>query len=137
MNFWVTDFCEIETVAVLKDTTGEIGCNKEVWYGNNSEGTQVKNGAYFINYQTNDVVGKRLIFSFDTNIDSSNGNAVTDEDGTFSISQSCLPTGYSSEYITVSRNVKIIASHSSFDTIILDNIFIDPNSGADVTIQFE
>ena len=137
IDFWITDYCETETVVVMKDTIGEIGCDEVVWDGNNSEGVQVKNGAYFMNYQTDDVFGKELIFLLDSNPDTSIDNIITNDKGRFSISQNCLPFGFSSEEYFVSRYVNIIASHNSYETNTLSTVFIDPHSGADVTIQLQ
>ena len=62
--------------------------------------------------------------------------------------QSCLPfevdgthMGESpNEYLgslTILRSVLVQATHPSYGTITIENVFVDPNSGADVTIQFE
>ena len=137
ITLWVTDYCETKTLAVLEDGIGEIGCNQVVWDGKDTAGNQVANGAYLVNLQVNDFTEKELIFLLDINSDTSDDNIVTNDNGRFSISQNCLPFGFSSEEYFVSRYVNIIASHNSYETNTLSTVFIDPHSGADVTIQLQ
>ena len=74
-------------------------------------------------------------------------NSITNISGNFSLSQDCMPFSFSAErrdemanflgYWYVTKYVKIWAIHDSYTTALIDSVYIDSDSGADVTNQIE
>ncbi|MFO7915507.1 MAG: hypothetical protein R6U43_07425 [Candidatus Krumholzibacteriales bacterium] len=72
-------------------------------------------------------------------------NALTGSRGRFSISQECLPFGYTGMWVdnggdtlgtyTVTRNIDILLFHDQFQYRRYAQVFIDPSGGAELELK--
>ena len=145
---WVTDSCQEDTITTLVDGVFEPGSYSTVWDGKDTQSNDLPDGVYCIKMEANEY--NQVIYSFlsELGISIILSTAISDTDGDFLFDQSCLPfevdathMGESpNEYLgslTILRNVLVQATHSLYGTITKENVFVDPNLGLDVTIQFE
>ena len=109
-------------------------------------------GLYVVNVlqnnelQTMDLVLFHSDFSPEANIEDYRLQAVTAADGTFTLSQGCLPFGYVMDQtdeqgniigtVDISREVQFFAMHRDYPTTGSEWMFVDENSGCEVEIQF-
>jgi hypothetical protein len=148
IKIWVTDSCQEDTITTLVDGVFEPGSYSTVWDGKDTQGNDLPDGVYCIKMEANEYNEVIYTFLSELGISIILSSTISNSDGEFLIDQSCLPfevdathMGESqSDYLgslTILRSVLVQATHSSYGTITKENVFVDPNSGADVTIQFE
>ena len=151
VKLWITDYCQLHTVKVLVDEFLTAGNTTVSWDGKNEEGKLVVNGVYYYHITAGSFSdSKSMIVSFSyadyTSPDGLEHHALTNKDGYFEISQDFLPFGYESVkcdsagneigIIVITRQVDIWALHDSYSAACVESVFVDPTSGAEVTIQF-
>lgn len=154
IKIWVERYCTNEHIITLADTTIGSGFVPEPWSGRNEEGKVCLPGAYNVIFytetstessaDTNTVFMKRDGYS-SFEISEIEVNALTDSRGRFSISQECLPFGYTDTWIgeggdtlgryTVSRNVYILAFHNHFHYQRYGPVPVDQSGGLKLEIQ--
>ncbi len=148
IKMWVTDSCQEDTITTLVDGVFEPGSYSTVWDGKDTQGNDLPDGVYCIKMEANEYNEVIYTFLSELGISIILSSTISNSDGEFLIDQRCLPfevdathMGESpNEYLgslTILRSVLVQATHSSYGTITKENVFVDPNSGADVTIQFE
>ena len=148
IKMWVTDSCQEDTITTLVDGVFEPGSYSTVWDGKDTQSNDLPDGVYCIKMEANEY--NQVIYSFlsELGISIILSTANSDNNGVFLFDQSCLPFGVDAthmgespnEYLgslTILRNVLVQATHSLYGTITKENVFVDPNLGLDVTIQFE
>ena len=149
IKMWVTDFCEEDTITTLVDGVIVAGAHSVNWNGKNSHDNDILAGVYCIIMEVNDY--KETIYSFLSDSENSLilSSTISNSDGEFYFNQTCIPfeedairMGESPEdYLgsfTILRNVIVQATHPWYGTTIAnENVLVHPNSGADITIQFE
>ena len=143
VKIWITEFCAEDTLEVLVDKISTPGVYHSRWTISDSIGYKYNSGGYYVNMTTDNYSERILaiIINFE-------GDAISDVDGSFFIDQECLPfgsqyfrTGVSSpdilEIVDITRYIGLWVSSPIYNTVIVDSVFVDSLTGADVTIQFE
>jgi len=172
IKIWVERYCTNEHIITLTDTTIGSGFISEPWSGNssedrdylpgqdiswngtNSEGKHCLPGVYNVIFytetstessaDTNTVFMKRDNY-YSMELSDIEVNTLTGSRGRFSISQECLPFGYTDTWIgeggdtlgryTVSRNVYILAFHNQFHYQRYGPVPVDKSGGVELEIQ--
>ena len=154
IKIWVERYCTNEHIITLADTTIGSGFVPEPWSGRNEEGKVCLPGAYNVIFytetstessaDTNTVFMKRDGYS-SFELSEIEVNALTDSRGRFSISQECLPFGYTDTWIgeggdtlgtyKATRNVYVLAFHNQFHYQRYGPVPVDQSGGLKLEIQ--
>lgn len=154
IKIWVERYCTNEHIITIADTTIGSGFIPEPWSGRNEEGKVCLPGAYNVilytetstesSADTNTVFMKRDGYS-SFELSEIEVNALTDSRGRFSISQECLPFGYTDTWIgeggdtlgtyKVTRNIDILLFHDQFQYRRYAQVFIDPSGGTELELK--
>ena len=151
VTLWIERECDNELIITLIDTILQAGYHTATWDAKNSSGKYVTSGVYLYHIIAGEYsMTKNMLLLYDYSgysFDSIEHNSITNNSGNFSLSQDCMPfgsTGLRTDeaanflgYWHVTKYVKIWAIHDSYTTVFIDSVYIDSDSGADVTIQFE
>ncbi len=140
-------------VKFLIDDSLQAGYYSVTWDGKNSDGKYVISDVYraFLEVEGQLQVEKEIAYlreySEDDTINTLEYFAMTNARGEFEISQEDLPFGYqfnatddSGNFIgknEITREIKIWALHHAYQLTVLDNVFVDSESGADIQLKFK
>ncbi|MCK4357471.1 MAG: hypothetical protein KAW92_01770 [Candidatus Cloacimonetes bacterium] len=128
------------------------GGHEVCWNGKNSDGKYVENGIYTVYLQTPEVIDSCYIFCMkeytsSTNFQNYACKTYTNEEGKFFISQYDMPfecyvphldvDGNLIDTLYVSRYVKLWAFSDYYTPVFMDSVYVDPDKGANIEIQFE
>ena len=151
VTLWIERECDNELIITIADEVHSPGFYGVQWDKKNNNGKFVTNGVYLYHIIAGEYsMTKNMLLLYDYSgysFDSIEHNSITNNSGNFSLSQDCMPfgsTGLRTDeaanflgYWHVTKYVKIWAIHDSYATVFIDSVYIDSDSGADVTIQFE
>ena len=150
---YITDFKnKADTVIIFIDEELYPGIHQVCWNGKNSDGKYVENGLYSLYLQTPEVIDSCYVFylkEYDTSTDYHDiaCKTYTNEEGKFNISQYDMPFecyvphldvyGNLIDTLYVSRYVKLWAFSDYHTPVFVDSVYVDPDKGANLEIQFE
>ncbi|MCK4339095.1 MAG: hypothetical protein KAW87_03800 [Candidatus Cloacimonetes bacterium] len=141
-----------DTVRIFIDEELYPGIHQVCWNGKNSDGKYVENGIYTVYLQTPEVIDSCYIFCMkeytsSTNYQNYACKTHTNEEGKFNISQFDMPfecyvphldvDGNLLDTLYVSRYVKLWAFFDYHTPVFVDSVYVDPDKGANIEIQFE
>ena len=143
--------CDNELIITLVDETQQAGYYSVQWDKKKNNEKFVTSGVYLLYLNAGDYSNtKNMLVLYDYSgysFDSIEHSSITNNSGNFSLSQDCMPFGSEGVrtnevgeflgYWHVTKYVKIWAIHDSYTTVFIDSVYIDSDSGAEVTIQFE
>ncbi len=141
-KIWITKFCSEDTIEILVDDLLLPGEYEFMLATRDSMGYNYINGGYYVNMMTGDYSEKILVV-----IHNSEGDAITDGDGSFIFDQECLPFG--EKYIKtgeisperkgtidITRYIGFFITLPNDEIALYDSIFVDSLKGTDVTLKF-
>ena len=151
VTLWIERECDNELIITLVDEVHNAGIFSVQWDKKNNNEKFVTSGVYLLYLNAGDYSNtKNMLVLYDYSgysFDSIEHNSITNNSGNFSLSQDCMPFGSEGVrtnevgeflgYWHVTKYVKIWAIHDSYATVFIDSVYIDSDSGAEVTIQFE
>ena len=151
VTLWIERECDNELIITLVDETQQAGYYSVQWDKKKNNEKFVTSGVYLLYLNAGDYSNtKNMLVLYDYSgysFDSIEHSSITNNSGNFSLSQDCMPFGSEGVrtnevgeflgYWHVTKYVKIWAIHDSYTTVFIDSVYIDSDSGAEVTIQFE
>lgn len=148
---WIENFTRTDSIRIFLLSSLSPGFYEVVWDASDDNGLKVESGVYWVYLKTGDTVDSESMFVNRGNYsefswDEMRKTFVTDNQGRFSIPQESLPFGYVGQEVDIEGNIvgefevtrylNIWALHESYNTVHVDSVFIDPQFGADIEIQF-
>ena len=151
--FYISEFKnKTDTVIIFIYEELYPGIHQVCWNGKNSDGKYVENGIYTVYLQTPEVIDSCYIFCMkeytsSTNFQNYACKTYTNEEGKFNISQFDMPFEYYIRHMDsegslldslyVTRYMKFWAFSNYHTPVFMDSVYVDPDKGANIEIQFE
>jgi hypothetical protein len=151
VTVWISDYCDGDILRLLVDRELEVGGYAITWDGLDDAGRFLPDSVYRIHVETDSGLVESPMMYLRPGYDNiAPGTdlaalAVSDAQGRFALSQSCLPLGYvtptddglgdPTNVFTITRDVRVWAfSAATGASGVSPSVTIDPDTGADVTV---
>ena len=153
VTIWITKQSQSDTIIVLLDSILPAGAHSVEWNAQDREGIQVLNGFYDCHLTANDhhsIIPILLNQMYYNETSGYHFNAVTDNDGFFSIPQADLPfnsennemdwyngDGVYAGTVSVNRYISIWALHPEYNTpVSIDSVYVNEDAPTEIELYF-